>query len=57
MTRQTIGQFTINYEPSLEFATVTVQGILAPEVVHSEDGPQALEKCAAWAEEQNGGKK
>ena len=57
MTCEKIGQYTINWEPALEFATVTIQGVLVLEVVHSEDGPDAFYKCEAWVEEQNGGKK
>ena len=51
MTREKIREFTINYEPGLEFATIT-KGVLVPLVVHSEEGPQAFEKCKEWAEQQ-----
>lgn len=62
MQRERIGKFTINYLPELELATVTIQGVLAPEVVHEEDDPRALEKCKQWIAEQptdelNGGTK
>ena len=57
MTQEEIGGYTINWEPLLELATVTVQGFLVREVVYHADGPSAFEKCKAWAEAQNGGKK
>ena len=57
MIRETIERFTINYSPDLECATVTIQGILLPEVVHSEDDPDAVEKCRQWITSQlNGGR-
>jgi hypothetical protein len=47
--KETIGEYEVVYVPALELATATRRGLLVPEVVHTEDGPDAFEKCKAWA--------
>lgn len=51
MEQEKIGKFTINHESAIELGTVTVQGFPLPGVLHSEDGPDAFEKCKAWAKD------
>lgn len=52
MITRIYGRYTVQFEPLLTLATVTIQGLLLPEVVHEEDGPDALARCEAWVREQ-----
>jgi len=42
MIQKKDGKYTINYEPLLDLATVTIHGMLVPEVVHLAEGGDAL---------------
>ncbi len=55
MIIKTIGKYTINYERSLQFATVTIPGLIVREVTYQAEGVNCFAECEAWISNQSAG--